>query len=609
MSELATPIRYHLGVKSVAGHFLTIRLDIDEPQAMGQILSLPAWIPGSYMIRDFAKNITRFFAQDSVGAAIAYHKTDKQTWQLAPHVGPISIEYDVYAFDLSVRSAYLDDEFAFFNGTSVFLAVAGQTECPCSVELVKPTDTAMEKWRLATTLPLAVDTDWHEFGHYQANSYKELIDHPVLMGDYDIVPFTSNNVSFELILAGGHNSDTQRIKKDLSKICQHHIQLFADKPPMERYLFITMLSGDGFGGLEHMSSTALLYPRDDLPSIAEQDNMPDGYRRFLSLCSHEFFHSWNVKRIKPAELHRGDLQAERYTEQLWIYEGFTSYYDDLSLQRCGVISTESYLELMGQNLTRLHRNSGRLKQTVTESSFDAWTKFYQQDASAINNIVSYYNKGAVIALCLDLLIRQHSAHQHSLDDVMRLLWTHYGRKNIPTEKNVIQELLQEYIRLDLEDFLHSALYTIEELPALSLLEAFGARVHTRARNSLQDKGGLEAKNLAHNAFGASVTALEIGLKVTQVEENSPAFNAGLQVGDIFLALNHWQVSVDKLSAMLDAYAVGQTLNLHVMRNQKMKVFDFVVEPAPKDTVFIEIFDHTKLNNWLCAHILGNTKTN
>jgi predicted metalloprotease with PDZ domain len=551
------------------------------------------------MIRDFAKSITDFSAQDATGAAIPYHKTDKQTWQLAPHVGKVSIEYDVYAFDLSVRSAYLDDEFAFFNGTSVFLAVEGQTDSSCMVELVKPQDRATPEWRVATTLALAKNTNYHDFGYYQAKNYEELIDHPVLMGDYDIVPFTSNDVSFELILAGGHNSDTHRIGQDLRKICHHHIQLFADTPPMERYLFITMLTGDGFGGLEHMSSTALLYGRDDLPSIADKDRMPEGYRRFLSLCSHEFFHSWHVKRIKPGELHQANLQSERYTEQLWIYEGFTSYYDDLSLQRCGVISTESYLELMGQNLTRLHRNNGRLKQTVTESSFDAWTKFYQQDASAINNIVSYYNKGAVIALCLDLLIRQNSAHQQSLDDVMRLLWTHYGRKNIPTKKNVIQVLLKEHMQIDLEDFLQSALYTTHELPAINLLEAFGAQVKFRARNTLQDKGGLGAKKPVHNALGATVTALDIGVKVIQVEENTPAFKAGLQVGDILLALNHWQVSVDKLNVMLDAYSVGQTLCLHVMRNQQMKHFDFIVQSAPKDTVFIEIFDQAKLNNWMC----------
>ena len=598
MSSPQSSIRYQLSITSVVSHILSIRLDIEDPNPLGQILSLPAWIPGSYMIRDFAKSITRFCPKDANGRAIEFHKIDKQTWQLAAHEGPVSIEYDVYAFDLSVRSAYLDDKFAFFNGTSVFLAVEEQTDSPCMVELVKPKDSVRERWRVATTLPLAESTQHHEFGAYQAKNYNQLIDHPVLIGQYDIVTFTNNKVDFELILAGGHHSDTQRMGQDLNKICQHHINLFADTAPMERYLFITMLSGDGFGGLEHMSSTALLYKRDDLPSIADKDRMPDGYRRFLSLCSHEFFHSWHVKRIKPRELHQANLHLECYSEQLWIYEGFTSYYDDISLQRCGLISNESYLELMGQNLTRLHRNSGRLKQTVTESSFDAWTKFYQQDASAINNIVSYYNKGAVIALCLDLLIRQTSLYQHSLDDVMRRLWSHYGQKNIPTEKNVIQVLLKDYLQIDLEEFFQTALYSKDELPAISLLEAFGARVKFRARNTLQDTGGLKAAKPFCNGFGAALVALEIGAKVTQVEENTPAFKAGLQVGDILLALDHWQVSVDKLPAMLDVYSVGRSLSLHVLRDQQMKCFDFIVELAPQDTLFIEVFDDSKFSKWM-----------
>jgi predicted metalloprotease with PDZ domain len=252
MSSPQSSIRYQLSITSVVSHILSIRLDIEDPNPLGQILSLPAWIPGSYMIRDFAKSITRFCPKDANGRAIEFHKIDKQTWQLAAHEGPVSIEYDVYAFDLSVRSAYLDDKFAFFNGTSVFLAVEEQTDSPCMVELVKPKDSVRERWRVATTLPLAESTQHHEFGAYQAKNYNQLIDHPVLIGQYDIVTFTNNKVDFELILAGGHHSDTQRMGQDLNKICQHHINLFADTAPMERYLFITMLSGDGFGGLEHM---------------------------------------------------------------------------------------------------------------------------------------------------------------------------------------------------------------------------------------------------------------------------------------------------------------------------------------------------------------------
>jgi predicted metalloprotease with PDZ domain len=425
----------------VTSHIIKVKLDISEPDRHGQKLTLPAWIPGSYMIRDFCKNIIQLNVKNKDGAQLNYHKTNKQTWQIEPHSGPLSIEYSVYAFDLSVRSAYLNDEFAFFNGTSLFLAVEGQTNEKCYVELNKPGFDCAKHWRVATSLPCASNTQVHEFGEYQAENYAELIDHPVVYSHFDLVQFTVEDVKFELVLVGGHNADTNRITADLEKICQHHFDLFEKPIPFERYLFITLLSHSGFGGLEHKYSTALMYSRDQLPSLNEGIEPSEDYRTFLSLCSHELFHAWHVKRIQPLELQNASLQKEAYTEQLWIYEGFTSYFDDASLARCKVINTESYLEIVGQNLTRLLRNGGRMKQTITESSYDAWTKFYQQDASAINNIVSYYNKGAIVAMCLDLTIRLESQGKYSLDNVMKYLWNLHGKTGLGTDKFVIQQIL------------------------------------------------------------------------------------------------------------------------------------------------------------------------
>jgi predicted metalloprotease with PDZ domain len=596
MSPNRPEISYHVQVDSLAGHLFSVEVEIDNPSPTGQRLTLPAWIPGSYMIRDFAKNIISFSAWTENEEVLNFVKTDKQTWQLSPSKGKVKVKYQVYAFDLSVRSTYIDDEFAFFNGTSLFLMVEGQTERAVSVELKKPSFAACAQWQVASTLNLAQGTKSHDFGHFQAENYAELIDHPVLMGKYDVVPFSTNGVSFELILAGGHQSDTQRMANDLQKICEHHILLFADVPPIERYLFITMLTGNGFGGLEHCSSTALLFSRDNLPSKSQKNSVPDGYRDFLGLCSHEFFHTWHVKRIKPEELFGAQLNAECYTEQLWIYEGFTSYYDDLSLQRCGVISDQSYLELFGQNLTRLKRNHGRFKQTVTESSFDAWTKFYQQDASAINNIVSYYNKGAVIALCLDLLIRQES--NHSLDDVMRLLWQKHGKLNLPTQKNTIQQLLKKHLSLEFDDFFKQALYSNTELPADKLLKSIGIECKYRARDSSKDLGGKPANDVYHNDFGAAVTKLETGARVAQVRENTAAYIAGLQVGDQLLAVGNWQVKADTLQTMIDRYDAGQTLTLHILRHEQLKTLQFHVQTAPLDTIYLEIIEPEKSSNWL-----------
>jgi predicted metalloprotease with PDZ domain len=590
-------IQYSVNVSSIAGHTFNVSLRIEKPDENGQILTLPAWIPGSYMIRDFAKNIIAISAQDDSGQKIDLKKLDKQTWQTQPVGTAITVKYQVYAFDLSVRGAYINDEIAFFNGTNLFLAVEGQTDKACGLLLEKPTQTELKHWRVATTMPTSKH-DTHTFGEYFANNYEELIDHPVLVGEFDILPFSTSGVDFELILAGGHQADVERITKDLTTVCQHHIEFFADTPPISRYQFITLLTDNAFGGLEHISSTALMYSRNDLPSYSDAIKMTDGYRIFLSLCSHEFFHTWHVKRIKPQELFAATLDKERYTEQLWIYEGFTSYYDDFSLLRCGLISQSEYLKIVGQNLTRLLRNKGRFKQTITESSFDAWTKFYKQDESAINNIVSYYNKGAVLAMCLDLLIKQHSNGIKSLDDVMRHLWNYHGKTNIPTPVNVVQDTIQTQMNLDLSDFFQSALYSTDELSFIELLENVGIKCHLSPRENLDDKGGVITTSQIKVEFGAQIKAREIGIQIVQVTEQTAAYQSGLQVGDVIIALDKWVLSKDNLITQLNHLSIGQSAQLSIIRDKKLKTLTFTAASAPFDSIALEVIDKERCISWL-----------
>jgi predicted metalloprotease with PDZ domain len=597
MHSNSCAIHYHVNVSSIVGHVFDVSLRIENPNKNGQVVTLPAWIPGSYMIRDFAKNIITISAQDDSGLNIDIHKLDKQTWQLQAVSSPLIIKYQVYAFDLSVRGAYINDEMAFFNGTNMFLAVEGQTDQPCKLTIEKPVQAELKHWKVATTMPTNMHAA-HAFGEYSAAHYEELIDHPVLLGEFDILPFSAAEVDFELILAGGHQADVKRITKDLVKVCQHHIEFFADTPPVTRYQFITLLTDNAFGGLEHISSTALMYSRNDLPGLADTGKMTDGYRVFLSLCSHEFFHTWHVKRIKPQELFGVALDQERYTEQLWIYEGFTSYYDDFSLLRCGLITQPEYLKIVGQNLTRLTRNNGRFKQSITQSSFDAWTKFYKQDESAVNNIVSYYNKGAVLAVCLDLLIKHQSSGKNSLDDVMRYLWNQHGKLNIPTPVDVIQKLLKTELALDFNEFFQSALYSTEELPFSELLEKFGVKCHFSPRENLDDKGGVIAISPAKIEFGAQIKAREIGIQITQVTEQSAAYQSGLQVGDVLIAIGKWAVSKENLNAQLNNLVIDQTVRLSVLRDKKLKELTFVAAPAAYDSIALEAVDQELCNSWL-----------
>tara|TARA_R110000868_G_scaffold14805_15_gene68593 strand:+ start:3610 stop:5412 length:1803 start_codon:yes stop_codon:yes gene_type:complete len=599
MTKHDFPIQYEVSLSSIAGHLFDVSLYIHSPNIAGQRLSLPAWIPGSYMIRDFAKHLISLTALDSQGNSLQVSKLDKQTWQVTPTKNPITIKYQLYAFDLSVRGAYINDQYGFFNGSNIFLEVQGQSNSPCLLRINKA-ENLFCNYHVSTTMSYLSNQTELNADLYEAQNYAELIDHPVLMGGFDSLSFKIADIDCELVFAGGHQSDMQRIADDLSLLCQQHIELFGSSAPIKRYVFITLLTDAAFGGLEHRASTALMYARNDLPGFDEPTIPSDTYRNFLSLCSHEFFHTWHVKRIRPIELVEGTLADETYTEQLWIYEGFTSYYDDLLVQRSNIIPVENYLSVVAQNLTRLQRNIGRTKQTITASSFDAWTKFYKQDESAINNIVSYYNKGAIVALCLDLAIRLASKQHYSLDSVMQILWRDFGKTAKATPKTVIHDILQQDLQLNIEYYfdLDKALYSTEELPVARLLKEFGVLVNYRAKTDLNDKGGNTATKVTKHDFGAQFKALNIGIEITQVAEQSSAYAAGILVGDIVVAIDNWQVNATNVLNMIDRLKTNTPVRVSLFRDKRLLQVMLDVRPAPLDTVYLSIENSEKMQLWL-----------
>ena len=591
------PIQYNVSLSSVTAHTYTVSLFIQSPHVDGQVLTLPAWIPGSYMIRDFAKHVINLYVTDCDNNSVRVSKTDKQTWQIAPSKGPILVTYQVYAFDLSVRGAYINDLYGFFNGSNLLLCVEDQQNRACLLAIQHPNH-GFKRCEIATSM--SFHSQQNDTSYFVADNYADLIDHPVLMGEFDRTHFKIADIDCELVLAGGHQCDPNRITQDLSQICLQHLQLFGQPTPVKRYVFLTLLTDAAFGGLEHRASTALMFARNDLPNQYEPTQPGDAYQNFLSLCSHEFFHTWHVKRIRPAELLGGSLASENYTEQLWIYEGFTSYYDDLLLQRSQIISLDSYLTLLGQHLTRLQRNKGRFKQTLAESSFDAWTKFYKQDESAINNIVSYYNKGAIVALCLDLAIRLTSDCRYSLDTVIQCLWQQFGQTGTPTPKTVIHDIIHQQLNLDLSPYfdLNQAVYTCEELPISGLLAAFGVQLNLRARTDINDKGGKPAKNMVKHDFGANFKSLSTGIEITQVSDNSAASQAGLMTGDQLIALNNWQVTGQNIYALIDSLTKSQSVNMFVLRDKRLVVLSFTATRAQFDTVYLELVDSKLVARWL-----------
>ena len=573
-------IHYTIVPKDLAAHLFEVSVTVAQPAEEGQVFSLPAWIPGSYMIREFARNIVQIRAT-SGSKKIALTKLDKHSWQAAPCQQDLTLTYEIYAWDLSVRAAHLDQTHGFFNGTSVFLQVQGQEHLPHVADIQRPRGDAYRNWRVVTALP-ELKARRYGFGTYIAENYDELIDHPVEMGAFELGSFTAHGVQHDLVFTGRvPNLDMARLTVDLKKICEEQIAFFeprSKRAPMQRYVFMTMVVGDGYGGLEHRASTALICSRADLP-VRGQQKMTDGYRTFLGLCSHEYFHTWNVKRIKPASFAPYQLDSETHTPLLWVFEGFTSYYDDLMLVRSGVIDQAAYFKLVEKTVNAVLLGSGRLKQSIAESSFDAWTKYYRQDENAPNVIVSYYTKGSLVALALDLTIREETGGKKSLDDVMRALWQGYGRNFYTPQggrgvtEDELEALFDSVTGLKLKRTLDRWVRGTADLPLAQLLAPFGVNIDTPAKDakpSLGVKAGREGNDC----------------KLASVFEGGAAHRAGLSGGDLLAAIGGVRVTASNLDAVLSRYRVGDRVSVHAFRRDELMQFDLVLkaDDAPNNEI-------------------------
>lgn len=588
-------IQYNVELSNPNAHIYKVTLKIEHPNKNCQIFSLPAWIPGSYMIRDFAKNIINIRAHSN-NMPVNINKTDKSTWMVDSIDTNLILEYQIYAWDLSVRSAHFDMTHAFFNGTSLFLMPHGFENEECIVHIEKPSDPAYSNWKTITSLETK-KIDSFGFGDYIASDYDDLIDHPFEIGTHTEFEFLLEKTTHKMAITGVHRADNERLKSDLTKICQTHCDMFGELPELNEYIFLTMVTGDGYGGLEHRSSTSLMCSRDDLPLTTEPSEPNEKYRNFLGLCSHEYFHTWNIKRIKPEVFLPYDLTKESYTRQLWAFEGITSYYDELALVRSGVISVESYLELIGQTITRVLRGKGRFNQSISESSFEAWTKFYKQDESAPNTIVSYYAKGALLALCLDLTIRKETNGEKSLDDIMRHLWKHYGKPSIGLAEGEIESIASEVSGIDLNQFFTSYLYGVKELPLKSLLADMGISFKLRATISVDDKGGAPSKSNSINntSIGARFTDNLLGAKITQVFTDESAELSGLSAGDIVIAINNLQVKKSTIDSIINSYSVGEKLHIHAFRRDELKTFKLQLKNAELTTCYLQLDEKVDQN--------------
>ncbi len=596
-----THTAYSITPVKPAAHLFRVTCRVDSPDPGGQQFRLPNWIPGSYMIRDFSRHIVTIDARDERGD-VALHKIDKSRWRAEPAQGELVVEYEVYAWDLSVRASHLDTTHGYFNGTSVFLLPGGRESSPCELTIVTPTDPACEDWRVATSMR-AIAVDANGFGDYRADNYEDLVDHPVEMGTFERHVFTACGVEHQLVLSGRYSTDAARICADLGKICEHHIRFFGEPAPFDRYVFLVTVVGNGYGGLEHRFSTSLLVSRDSLP-VKGESGIGDEYLEFLGLCSHEYFHAWNVKRIRPLRLARATLDREAHTSLLWAFEGITSYYDDLALVRCGLITPKRYLKLLSKIITRVAQAPGRKVQTIADSSFDAWTKFYKQDENAPNSIVSYYAKGTLVALALDLRMRESTGGEKCLDDLMRILWHRHG-VGCGIDEPDIEATACEIAGTDLESFFELAVRGVDELPLASLLPQVG--VGLKWRRSAAEVHG----DSSDNAIGTTPLSQGMRLKfdaglaqITHVTNASAAQRAGLSAGDTLLAIDSLRASEKSLPGILRRHCVGDTVAVSAFRRDELMAFEMVLSAAQNDTAELLIDDenHSLLAYWLSDEI-------
>ncbi|WP_435979853.1 M61 family metallopeptidase [Psychrobacter sp. DM4] len=600
-------VRFHEHLVDVS---LTFESDSDAPS-----LWMPAWIPGSYLIREFARHITAVHYQviDSqdgeTSSLIRAKKTDKHTWQLLKvrATQTVSVHYEVYCYDLSVRTAYVDNQRLYGNFTSLALAIEGQETSAIQVSLVVPeaflADKQSDKVVIACGLDAtllvsssqsagdSLNTDLlgtsHVYG-LQADSYHHLIDYPFEIAEQDKFDFIIQDQNHEALahqfyLSGRHSANLGRLQQDLTQICQSYVNWLGDAP-FSAYTFMTYASGQDYGGLEHISSTSLITPRRDLPNDDELTLPSADYQRFLGLCSHEYFHAWWVKTVQPDVMFDVDLRHEAFTPLLWVFEGFTSYVDDFMLQASGVIDRASYLKLLAEQINRYYQTYGRANQSVAESSYDAWIKLYRSDENTGNAGISYYNKGALVALCLDLTLLKQSDGRYRLFDVIKAFYEQAkmsDKQRIGITSADMSRVISQFMPVvEWQIFEQRYIDGVDELPLDELLAVHGISINPDSKDTADKQV----------PWGMRCTDTPAGLKVNRVQRGSRAAIAGISAHDVIIAIEDIKADSKQLATVKNAQ---HKVDCHLFRRDELRRITVLPNVAQSENDMSEqsVFPH------------------
>lgn len=587
-------VRYRLAMPEPHTHLLEVEVRVPAGRAPLELV-MPSWTPGSYLMREFPRNVQDFAAETERGEPLAWRKLDKNRWRIdAAPTDLVVARYRVYANELTVRTSHLDASHAHVNGASVFMYAEGREREPLELSVEAP-----EGWRISTSLEPTGEV------RFRADSFDELVDSPLEIGTHELIEWEQEGKEHAFAIWGRAHHPHPKLLEDTKRIVAAASKMFGGLP-YERYLFILHLVPTGRGGLEHASSTVLQMPRDTFEG--------EQYESLLALIAHEFFHVWNAKRIRPEPLGPFDYTRENYTRNLWVVEGFTTYYTDLLLVRAGVMKPERYLERLAEAIARHEALPGRRHQSLEESSFDTWIRFYRPDAHTPNAQVSYYQKGALVALMLDMEIRRATRNQRSLDDLMRLLWERYGEQDagFPEDTTAgIQKLAEEVCGEPLGDFFARYVRGTEELEVARALEVVGVGSGSgSASESAGDSpspsspaspdspshptGGLAGTVAApERPSDAVVQETRLGLRTSDasgrvraanVLAGSTGYSAGLNAGDEIIAVDGLRVGNGReLTARVRGRAEGERVSLALFRRDELMTLEVEVggEPAPK----------------------------
>lgn len=554
---MSIKIRYMLAMPEPETHRFHVTVEVEGWHLAQAELVLPAWTPGSYLIREFARHVENFRVETFAGAPLGWQRVNKALWLIeCDETSGFRAHYEVYANELTVRTSHLDSTHGYFNGTTLFVYVDGFKQHPVTLLVQEP-----EGWHTSIALPQ------NEQGEYEAATYDILVDSPGEVGTHRVLRFEGLGKPHEIALWGSGNEDESRLIQDLKRVVENTAKMFGNRLPYERYLFIVHLGDRLRGGLEHRDSTTLAVDRWTFAPARE-------YEKFIRLAIHEFFHTWNVKRIRPSNLGPFDYTQEAYTPLLWVMEGFTSYYDSLIQCRTGFISPKRYLEVLQERIEKYLKQPGRLIQSVEESSLTTWIKFYRQDEHYINSGISYYVKGSFVALMLDLHLRAMSRNEKTLDDVMRYLWHVYGARDVGFTEDEFYDAVEGVGEIDLDPFLERFVRGVEELPLADYFKIVGLEL-TQTHDKDTPKGWLGVNFKKHPQRAI----------IKNVLRDGPGQAAGLMAKDQLIAIDGYQIQNEEfLTKRLRQKSAGDNVTLHLFRYGLLLQKELTLAETPPDSI-------------------------